>query len=248
MTKQQPALDKSFFIVRHHANLPLEERGTAPHVSSLESGELCEQTAVIRDRFGDEPSVRSITLKLNQPSEDGDTEIVLLTNLPSEIGAEMIATAYRQRWTIEHAFPQLTLSLHGEIGTLTYPPEALLAYAIALVTYNVMSVVKSPIAQVQPPTEHHETRDNLSLYYLRSEVVVVLQGMHIAIASHQWHQRYAELSAEHIGEALKNHARHVRLKRYLKHRRGRKKPPPKRTGPESRASIARVLAGRRQCE
>lgn len=242
------ALNKSFFIVRHHANLPLEDRGTPRHVGSLESGEVWEQTAVIRDRCGDELSVRCITLKLNQPTEDGDTEIVLLTNLPSEIAAETIVEAYRQRWTIEHAFQELTLSLHGEIATLTYPPAALLACAIAFVTYNVMSVVKSTIAQVQPPPERQETRDNLSMYYLASEVAVVSQGMQIAIPSHEWHLRYAELSAEQMAEALTNHARHVRLKRYRKDRRGPKKPSPKRTGRKSHVSTARVLATRRQRE
>jgi hypothetical protein len=241
------ALNKSFFIVRHHANLPLEKRGAPRRVGRIESGEVWEQTAVIRDRFGDELTVRCITLKLNQPTEDGDTEIVLLTNLPSEIAAETIATAYRQRWTIEHAFLELTLSLHGEIDTLTYPPAALLACAIAFVTYNVMSVVKSTIAQVQGPA-CQETRDNLSMYYLASEVAVVSEGMQIAIPSHEWHQRYAELSAKQMAAALKNHARHVKLKRYLKNRRGPKKPQAKRTGRKSHVSTARLLATRRQRE
>ncbi len=140
------------------------------------------------------------------------------------------------------------MSLHGEIATLTYPPAALLACAIAFVTYNVMSVVKSTIAQVQALPAHQETRDNLSMYYLASEIAVVSQGMQIAIPSHQWRQRYAELSAQHMAEALKNHARHVRLKRCLKDRRGPKKRPPKRTGRKSHVSTARVLATRRQRE
>ncbi len=85
----------------------------------------------------------------------------------------------------------------------------------------------------------------------RSLRATPLPGQCLAVLDPQRHllvDIYAELSAEHMAEALKNHARHVRQRRYLKHRRGSKKPPPKRTGRKSHVSTAQVLATRRRRE
>ena len=235
-------LNKAFFIVRHHAGMPLEMQGKRRHVGCIESGQVYEQEAVIRDEFDSVLTVRCITVQLNTPTDDGDTEIILLTNLPEEIAAEDIAQAYRGRWTIERAFHELTLSLNGEIDTLTYPPAALLACAIAFVTYNVLSVVKTSIAHVHGA----ETRDTLSTYYMASEVASVSEGMQIAIPSKEWKKKYEDLNAEQMAEALTGHAQHVNLKRYHKSRRGPKKPQPKRTGNKPHVSTARLLEARQQ--
>ena len=183
------ALNKAFFIVRHHAGMPLEMQGTRRHVGCIDSGQVYEQEALIRDEHGDILTVRCITVVLNTPTDDGDTEIVLLTNLPDNVEAEDVAQAYRGRWTIERAFHELTLSLNGEINTLTYPPAALLACAIAFVTYNVLSVVKTSIAHVHGSA----TRDTLSTYYMASEVASVSEGMQIAIPSKEWKKKYEDL-------------------------------------------------------
>ena len=51
---------------------------------------------------GETLSVRRITLCLDRPTESGDTEIHLITNLPAERAtAQQVAQAYGTRWTVE---------------------------------------------------------------------------------------------------------------------------------------------------
>ena len=58
-----------------------------------------------------------------------------------------IAAVYRQRWTIENAFQELDQALSSEINTLCYPKAALLCFCVGVVLYNMLSVLKSAIAQ-----------------------------------------------------------------------------------------------------
>ena len=74
-----------------------------------------------------------MSVVLDEPTRDGETEIHLLTNLPAKGDhAEVIANLYRRRWKIETAFQELEATLDGEINTLGYTKEALLAYSVAL--------------------------------------------------------------------------------------------------------------------
>jgi hypothetical protein len=235
------ALNKAFFIVRHHAAMPLELRGQRRSVGRVETGMLYEQTAVIHGEEGESLEVRCLTLILDEPTADGETQLVLLSNLPSQITAGTIAAAYRQRWTIERAFGELTSSLHGEIDTLAYPPAALLACAIAFVMFNALSVVKTAIGQVHGSA----ARDELSTYHLATEIAGVSRGLTIAVPFAEWKKRYAELTAGELAKTLKSHARQVNLARYRKSRRGPKKPAPKRTGRKPHVSTQKLLQQRK---
>ena len=73
---------------------------------------------------------------------------LLLTRLPRNVSGPTAANLYHRRWSIEGAFGELTLSLNGEIETLCYPQAALLAYAVALLTYNLLSVVNAAMSVV----------------------------------------------------------------------------------------------------
>jgi IS4 transposase len=69
---------------------------------------------------------RRVKVCLKQPTRDGDREIFILTNLPSEVAsALLIAQLYRKRWTLETLFQVLTETLCCEINTLGYPKAAL---------------------------------------------------------------------------------------------------------------------------
>ena len=57
---------------------------------------------------------------------------------------------YRKRWTIETAFQELEATLDGEINTLGYPKAALFAFCVALVSYNLMSVIKAALCIYSP--------------------------------------------------------------------------------------------------
>ena len=90
--------------------------------------------------------LRRVTVVLDKPTRDGDTEIHLVTNLPVEDArAEVVAELYRRRWTIETAFQEMEKTLNGEINALGYPKAALFSFCVALLSYNVMSTVKAAL-------------------------------------------------------------------------------------------------------
>lgn len=236
-------LNRAYFLVRHHAGLQVEPRGPARQVGRCDTGTVWEQKVVVQGGADGELELRRITIRLDQPTAAGEREIHLLTNLPEEVSAVRCANMYHTRWSIETAFGELTLSLRGEINTLGYPQAALLSYAIALVTYNLLAVVKAAMRVVHGQAEVDE---RVSTYYLANEVTTTWQGLEIAVPQHEWQQRYADLPPPKLADALVRIARHTQLRRYQKHKRGPKKKPPPRRGTSPHVSTARLLAQRRR--
>ena len=91
-------------------------------------------------------NARRIVIHLDTPTRDGDTEMAILTNLPSNAAQAVgVAELYRGRWTLETMFQSLTQMLQGEIATLGYPRAALLGFGVALASYNVLSTVQAAL-------------------------------------------------------------------------------------------------------
>ena len=59
--------------------------------------------------------------------------------------AVTVAELYRKRWRIEGAFHTLSQALKAEIKTLSYPPAALLAFCVGVVSFNLFAVVKAAL-------------------------------------------------------------------------------------------------------
>jgi IS4 transposase len=239
----EAASQEACFLVRQHAGLTVQEAGRWQAVGRTDGGRLFEQPATVADGYGNEVVVRRIRLVLDKPTEDGTREIYLLTNLPPKVAAATVAELYGNRWSIERAFGELTLSLRGEIDTLGYPRAALLAYGIALVTYNLLAVVKAALRVAHGAKQ---VQDKVSFYYLADEVAGTWRGMEIAIPARHWNGRFADLSPGQLASQLKQIAGHAQLRRYRKHPRGPKKPSPKRRGTAPHVSTARLIARRRQ--
>src|SRR6185437_2678998 len=92
---------------------------------------------------------RRVTVELDKPTRDGEAEIHILTNLPAEVAdALAVAGLYRRRWTVEAVFGELATCLNGEVNTLGYPKAAVLAFCVALVSYNALGVVKAALRSV----------------------------------------------------------------------------------------------------
>lgn len=230
------AAQRACFLVRHHAGLPVAARGPVQQVGRCATGAVEEGQVVVAGE-GDEPlTLRRITIQVDEPTAAGEREIHLLTNLPEEVSAARCAELYHGRWSIEAAFGELTLSLRGEIDTLCYPKAALLAYAIALVTYNLLAVVKAAMRVV-----HGQAVDDVSTYYLAHEVTATWQGLEIALPEKEWQRRYGGLAPIKLAAALVDLARHTKLARYRKHPRSPKKKPPPRTGNSPHVSTQRIL-------
>ena len=240
-------LNRAFFIVRQHAtNVPCQPTGRRKRVGRTDTGTVYEQPVQTTDDCGKVLVLRRITIELDEPTSDGDTEIHLLTNLPQRVKATKIAEAYKGRWTIEGAFLELATALKSEISSLGYPPAALLGFCVALAAYNVLSVVKAALRSVHGAEKIDR---EVSIYYLAEEIGAVSRGMMIAIPSPDWTAAFGDRTAKEMAGLMKALAKRVNLQHFQKHRRGPKKPMPKRVFYKRtpHVSTARILAERKQC-
>jgi IS4 transposase len=238
---------EAYFIVRQHAaTLHWEFAGKRRACGRIETGKVFEQKVRLTNDDGEILIVRRITVVLDTPTRDGDTEIHLLTNVPAkDAHARVIADLYRKRWTIETAFAELEKTLNGEVNTLGYPKAALFAFCVALVAYNVLSTLKAALRAV-----HGEevVAEDVSSYYVADEIKRVHDGMMIAIPEDEW-VVFHDLTPVELAEVLVQLAKAVRLPKYQKHPRGPKKPKPvKQSGAKIKhVSTARILAARQKC-
>jgi hypothetical protein len=233
---------KACGVLRHHANLAWQPLSKRTYRGRCDTGRVSEQRIRIEQEPGTYLELRRITIELDKPTRDGDTEIHILTNLPSRIRAKVIARLYQKRWRIETAFQELTIALRCEINTLAYPKAALFGFCVALLAFNVLSVVKAALRAVHGV---QTIEDSLSAYYLADEIAGTYRGMMIAIPEDQW-EVFGRLTTAQLVKILKELARNVDLARLTKHPRGPKKPPPhrKRSRRVTHVSTARLLAQR----
>jgi len=231
-------------VMRHHASLslePLEEWGTE---TETETGWVSERSAwVVRD--GRQVlRVRCLRVRLKAQTRDGETEVVLLTNLPVAVAdAATVAELYRRRWSVETLFQELTCHLGCEVNTLGYPRAALFAFCVALVAYAVLAVVKAALRSVHGE-EVVETQ--VSGYYLALEMTRGYGGMMIALPPEYW-QVFQELDGPGMARLLRHLAKQINLAKYRKQTRKPKKPAVKRVhAPEQpHVATAELLAQRK---
>jgi IS4 transposase len=232
------------FVVRQHGQLQGELLGRATRTGTTRSGPVYEQAMLVRDPESDETMrVRRITIKLKVPTRDGDTELHILSNVPSErASAAQLARVYRKRWSIETAFFEITTTLSCEINTLGYPKAALFTFCLALLAYNAVSLLKAALRSHHGRKQVHE---EVSGYYLALEIGRTYDGMMIAIPAPHW-ALFRDLSDQKFAGALRELAASVALARYQKHPRGPKKKPPERTPYQNgkHVSTAKLLAQR----
>ena len=244
--------DAAFVIRQHGQNLTDKQlRGRRRKIGRCERGVVYEQTLRIGNgQASPEASacleLRRITIELQGVTRDGDQELHILTNLPADkADAIAVANLYRKRWSIENAFQELGQSLHGEINTLCYPKAALLAFCIALYTYNILSIVKHAMRAVY---KDGAALERISGYYLAAEISAAYFGMMIAIPADEWTKAFAGLTAGALAALLKQLAGNIRIERFLKNKRGPKKPPPRKKGGKyaPHVSTKRLLDQRKQ--
>jgi Transposase DDE domain len=236
---------RGFFVIRQHGStLSYELLGKRKVVGRCETGMVYEQAMRLTHPDARTLKIRRITLVLDEPTTDGDEEIHILTNLPKrQFSGIAVANGYRQRWTLENAFQELEQALESEIRTLAYPKAALLALCLAVVTYNMLSIVKSSLAKVHGAVV---PRERLSGYYLAEEISASYRGMMVAVPPQTWQRKFAGLSPRKLADVLETLALSARPEQFRKTKRGPKKPPPRRTSGKRfhHVSTARLLASR----
>jgi len=233
---------KAAFILRHHKKLIGHCLGAKRKVGRCDSGMVYERTMDVSYQ-GETMTLRRIEVKLDKPTRDQETTLVILTNLPVELAdAIKIAELYRTRWKIETAFQVLTVSLNCEINTLCYPKAALFVFSLALVAYNAIAVVRAAIARQRG----REAAENMSYYYMALEISETTDGMLIAIPLEKW-QELASASLTEFIEVLCQTANAIDLSVYRKAVRGPKKNKPKKKHKKNvvHVSTAKILAQRK---
>ncbi len=156
-------------IVREHAHHPrLWLQGPWSMQADIETGQVREQAIELaQPHEGALRHWRRIEIALHAPTDSGDQAIVLWSNLPPEIDASTIARLYRKRWRIEGMFGRLESVLHSEIRALGHPRAALLGFAVAVLAYNMLAVLKQLI-------EHAHRQDHpeldVSTYHLAVDI------------------------------------------------------------------------------
>lgn len=241
------ARGKAFFVIRQHkTNVAWKGQGKVRRVGKDDRGRwIDEQTVVLTDtKSGETLTARRITIHLDKPTKDGETQLHILTNLPAEdADALKVASLYADRWTIETAFQHLTEDLRCEINTLGYPKAALFGFCVALLAYNVVSLVK---AGLRAAHGKHFVEEELSMYYLTLEAAQVSAGMRIAIEEKHW-DIFRTMSVDEFASTLVELAEHLKTHKYTKHKRGPKNPQPKKISGKKlkHLSTAKLLAQRR---
>jgi hypothetical protein len=236
----------AFFVIRQHkSNAVWEPVGKRHFVGMDDRGRpIYEQAVRLIDEAQDETlEARRITIQLAKPTQDGDTELHILTNLPKkDANAVKVASLYGERWTVETAFQHLTVDLCCEIKTLGYPKAALFGFCLAVVAYNAVSIVKAALRAVHGKAF---VQEQLSMYYLTLELSQVYRGMDIVIRQKDW-EIFGSMSIEDYAATMLELARRMDTRKYTKHKRKPTKNPTKKISGKKikHVSTAKLLAKR----
>lgn len=218
---------KGRFIGRHHKGMVYTPLGPERFVGSTETGKVYEQFVEVAGT-GDRllAKYRLIRISLKKATRDGETEVLLLTNLSkSAAHAKQVADLYRRRWEIETTFQKLEKYLNSEVNSLGYPKAALFAFCVALVAYNVLAVVAAALRRIHGDDV---VAHKVSGFYIAGEVSRGYEAVMIGIRPKEW-SRLRQLSDAGHRDLLLKIAATADLSKYKKHVRGPKKPRPDRT-------------------
>lgn len=219
------AAANGFFVIRHHGRLHGELLGKRQEIGRIDTGMVYEQALRIRDSSSDRVlTVRRITVELETPTRDGDQEIHLLSNMPSQhASADQLAQLYRDRWEIENAFYVLTMTLTCEVKSIGHPRAALFLFCMALLAYNCRQVLYAALSTAHDSSEV----EAMSQHSVALEIVQPMDGLVTAIPEREWDQLVPSTPS---GRAafLQRVSRHVDVGSHRKSIRGPKKPQPPR--------------------
>ena len=185
-------------------------------------------------------------MHLRVPTRDGDTRLVLLTNVPAKrMTAVAIAEQYRRRWTIEGMFCELEAALEGELRTLGQPKAALFAFGLAVLAFNVLQVVRRAVETAH--TANGEVPP-VSSYLVAVEIRATYQGFAIAVEGADW-APWDAMGDTRFAAALRKMAAGLNIASVRKSRRAPKKRVPKgyvaRSIAQKHHSTARLMAAAR---
>lgn len=226
-----------FFAIRQHGRLKGVLQGKRERIGRISTGVVYEQELKL-SAAEDALTVRRITVELDQPTRDGDKEIHILSNLPSDVCATAVANVYRHRWEEETAFNVLQMTLTCEHPGVGHPRAATFLFCLSMLAFNLRQTIFAALYA----THDDEEVDEISHFHVSKNVSDKTEGMLIAITEEEWTELIPS-SIKPLTKLLEKIARTIDLKEYRKSRRGpkKKKPHRSRNVPSSHLSTAKLL-------
>lgn len=215
---------QSAFVVRWHgSSCPYEEIDQLHPAPGTRQGALEHHVRLQDPKSQEWLTVRRIVVPLATPTRNGDTALILVTNLPATEAVDRLCDLYRDRWTIETHYQRLTEQLHCEPAGLNHPRAALFAFAMAVTAGNALAVVQKALEG-----QHgQQAVQELSYYQMVLEVAQTWTGMAIAVPADRWNF-VRKLTPEKLACWLNSIAKLVPMAHFKRSPRGPKKPQPKR--------------------
>lgn len=214
----------AYVVTRRHGNLSAEPETEYGAEVATDRGWVSERRVWVC-RGGERVlRMRQVRVRLRRPTEDGDAEVEILTNLPAKVSATRVAEIYLKRWRIEGAFHELTVALNCEVNTLGYPRAALFGFCVAVAAYNVLAVLKAALRAVHG---EKKVQEEVSGYYMALEWAMVYPGMMIALPASEW-EVFGRMSSTELAGYLRDWAGQINLKKI------KKAPPRKPTQKKTR--------------
>jgi IS4 transposase len=202
----------AYLVTRRHGNLRVEPETEYGDEVETDRGSVSERRVWVC-RGGERVlQVRQVRVRLKRPTEDGDAEVEILTNLPAKVSVVKVAEVYLKRWKIEGAFHELTVALNCEVNTLGYPKAALFGFCVAVSAYNVLAVLK---AALRAAHGEKKVQEEVSGYYMALEWSMVYAGMMIALPASRW-EAFGQMSGQQMAGYLREWAVKVNLKKIKK--------------------------------
>jgi IS4 transposase len=235
---------RGFVLVREHKGLPWRAINELHYAGRTDTGRVYEQTVEITSEEGETRRLRRIVIQLDKPTRDGETEVVLLTNVRG-VRTLKLARLYLKRWTIEGLFNLLTTTLACEQKSLGYPRAALFSFCVTMVAYNVLATVKAALRSVHGS---EKVEEEVSLVKVAEHVCRNYEGLMIGVPAEEWLQ-FRDVSAKAMAAWLRRWASQVNLGKIRKAKsRPRMKAKAKAVHDPSKphVSTARLLAARQQ--
>ncbi len=227
----------AYFLIRQHGRFQGVLVDSRQLIGETDRGVVYEQEIRTDDSL-DAQSMRRITIVLNRPTEKGDDEVHLLTNLP-RFKATRLSDMYLLRWEEENAFYYLTTTLTCEAKSVGNPRAALLLFCIAMLAWNVRQVLYAALFAVHPQQEVEE----LSQFHISKEISNYTDGMLIAVDESYW-EGFVDATPATVAREMRKLAKPIDLSQYRKSVRGpkKKKPPAKKLNRKrTHASTAKLL-------
>jgi hypothetical protein len=202
------------FLIRQHGKLRCTALTELVAAGTCESGARVFEQSVRIGYEADAIIARRIVVFLpgDKETRDGDRQIAILTSLPAEAAdAVRIADVYAKRWKLETMFQELTTTLRCEVKGLGNPRAALFAFAVALLSANLLAAIRAALRSAHG----QDVENKVSTYALVDDLQGTYRGTELVAPFVEW-KFFAVMSFLEFIDMLLCCAKNVNIGRYPK--------------------------------